>query len=61
MAGKCETSGPTKHSKDCHGQFNSLHPKTLAKVSNVHERKTRESVQINNLVTKADKVNPSKY
>ena len=61
MAGKCETSGPTRHSKDCHGWFNSLHPKTLAKVPNVHERKIRESVKINNLVTKADKVHLSKY
>ena len=38
MAGKWEASGATEHSKVCHGQFDWLHPKTLAKLSNIHER-----------------------
>ena len=54
MTGKWEASGATEHSKDCHGQFNWLHPKTLAKLSNIHERKIRESLEINNLETKAE-------
>ena len=29
-------------------------PKTLAKLSNIHERKIRESLEINNLETKAE-------
>ena len=54
MTGKWEASGATEHSKDCHGLFNWLHPKTLAKLSNIHERKIRESLEINNLETKAE-------
>ena len=54
MTGKWEASGATEHSKDCHGWFNWLHPKTLAKLSNIHKRKIRESFQINNLETKAE-------
>ena len=54
MAGKSETSGETEHSEDFYGRFNWLHPKTLAKLSNIHERKIRESLEINNLETKAE-------
>ena len=53
MAGKWEASGATEHSKECHGRFNWLHPKTLAKLSNIHERKIGESLEINNVETKA--------
>ena len=38
----------------CQGWFNWLHPKTLAKLSKIHERKIRESLEINNLDTKAE-------
>ena len=48
------TSGATEHFKDCHGRFTWLHPKTLAKLSNIHERKITESLEINNLETKAE-------
>ena len=54
MAGKWEASGSTEHSKECHGRFNWLHPKTLAKLSNIHERKIRESSEINNLETNSE-------
>ena len=54
MTGKWEASGATEHSKDCHGWFNWLHPKTFAKLSNIHERKIRESLETNNLETKAE-------
>ena len=54
MAGKWEASGASRHSKHCHGRFNWLHPKTLAKLSNIRERKIRESLEINNLETKAE-------
>ena len=54
MAGKWEVPGATEHSKECHGWFNWLHLKTLAKLSNMHERKTREPLEINNLETKAE-------
>ena len=52
--GKWEASSATEHSKECHGRFNWLHPKILAKLSNIHERKIRESLEINNLETKAE-------
>ena len=54
MTGKWEASGATEHSKDCHERFNWLHPKRLAKLSNIHERKIGESLEINNLETKAE-------
>ena len=54
MAGKWEASSATEHSKDCHVPFNWLHPKTLAKLSNILERKIRESLEINNVETKAE-------
>ena len=54
MAGKWETSGATEHSKYCHGWFNWLHPKTLSKLSNINERKIRESLEINNLETNTE-------
>ena len=38
----------------CHGQLNWLHQKPFAKLSNIHERKIRESLEINNLETKAE-------
>ena len=46
--------GATEHCKECHGRFNWLHAKTLAKLSNIHERIIRESLGINNLETKAE-------
>ena len=49
ITGTWEASGATKHSKDWHERFNWLHPKTLAKSSNIHERKIRGSLKINNL------------
>ena len=54
MAGKWEALGATEDSKECHGPFTWLHPKIFAKLSNIHERKIRESLEINNLETKAE-------
>ena len=54
MKGQWEASVATGHSKDCHGRFNWLHLKTLTKFPNIHERKLRESLEINNLETKAE-------
>ena len=49
MSGKWETYRATEHSKDCRGWFNLLQPKTLAKLLNIHDRKIRKSLEINNL------------
>ena len=54
VTGKWEASGATEHSKNCHGWFNWLYPKMLAKLPNIHKRKIRESLEINNLETKAE-------
>ena len=51
---KWEASGTTEHSEDYHGWFNWLHPKTLTKLPSIHEHKIRESLEINNLETKAE-------
>ena len=54
LAGKWEVSRTTEHSKYFHGRFNWLHPKTLLKLPEIHECKIRESLDINNLETKAE-------
>ena len=40
--------------QNCHGRFDWLHPKAPAKLPNIHERKIRELLEINNLETKAE-------
>ena len=54
MTGKWEKLGATQHSKDCHGRFNWLNIQTFAKSPKMHERKIRESLEMNNLETKAE-------
>ena len=54
MAGKWGALGETDYSKECHGRFNWLHPKTLTKLFNIHEHKVKESLEINNLEKKAE-------
>ena len=51
MSGKWESSGATEHTKECHGQFNWLHPKTVSISLYVYERKIREALEINKLKT----------
>ena len=51
MAEKRQASGATEHSKGYHG---GLIGTKLAKLSNMHERKLRESLQINNIEAKAE-------
>ena len=60
MIGKWEGSGVTELSNDCHGLLNWLQPKTLAKFRNIQECKIRESLEINNLETKAEYNKPIK-
>ena len=54
MTRKWEASGTTKHCKDFHRRFNWLDPKTFSKLSKIHERIIKESLEINNLETKAE-------
>ena len=51
MNGKWESSGATEHTKECHGQFDWLHPKTVPISPYICERKIREALEINKLKT----------
>ena len=51
MSGKWESYGATEHTKECHGQFNWLHPKTVRISPYMYERKIREALEINKLKT----------
>ena len=47
MSGKWESYGATEHTKECHGQFDWLHPKTVRISPYMYERKIRETLEIN--------------
>ena len=49
MSGKWESSGVTEHTKECHGQFDWLHPKTVRISPHMYERKILEALEINKL------------
>ena len=44
-----ESLGATKHNKECPGQCNWIHPRTIAVILNMYKRKVREAVEINRL------------
>ena len=44
--GKSESSGATEHCLECHGEFNSINPKTLSTEQQYYRRKIRESLEI---------------
>ena len=46
MSEKWESSGATEHTKECHGQFDWLPPKTLRISPYMYERKIREALEI---------------
>ena len=46
MKGNWEQSGTTEHTKECHGQFNWIHPRTITVMPNMCKRKVREALQI---------------
>ena len=49
MVGNSESSGAIEYTKFCHGQFNLLHSRNLAKLKNSQERNRSESLEINSL------------
>ena len=51
ISGKWEPSGAAEHTKECHGQFDWLHPKTVRISPYMYEIKTHETLEINNLRT----------
>ena len=44
--GKWDNSGATEHTLTCHGQFNWIHPKTIAREKDYRNRKIREALEI---------------
>ena len=57
MSGKWEPFGATEHTKECHGQFDWLHPKTVRISPYINERKIREALEINKLTEKLNRNN----
>ena len=51
MKGNLESSGAIEHTKEFHGQFNWIHPRTIALMSKMYKRKVREALEINRLKT----------
>ena len=60
MSGKWESFGATEHTKECHDQFDWLHPKTVRMSPCISERKIREALEINNLET-MKRTKPSQF
>ena len=46
IKGNWESSGTTEHTKECHGQFNWIHRRTIALMSKMHKRMVREALEI---------------
>ena len=51
MSGNWESSGATEHTKECHGQFDWLHPKTVRISTCLYEIKICEALEISKLRT----------
>ena len=49
--GNWESSGATEHPKECHQQFNWIHPRTMAIMSNMCKRTVCEALEINRFKT----------
>ena len=51
MSGKWESFRATEHTKECHGQFDWMHQKTVHISSYIYERKIHEALKRNKLKT----------
>ena len=51
IKGNWKSAGATQHTKECHGQFNWIHPRTIAVMSNMYKRKVHEVLEIIKLKT----------
>ena len=51
IKGNWESSGETKHTKECPAQINRIHPRTIATIPNIFKRKLREDLDINRIKT----------
>ena len=44
IKGNWSSSGATEHTKECHGHFDCLHPKTLSMKNGCYDKKVTESL-----------------
>ena len=51
IKGNWDSSEATEHTKECHGQFSWVYPRTITVMSNIYKRKVRETHEINRLKT----------
>ena len=51
IKGNWESSGTIEHTKECHGQFNWIHSRTITLISNMYKGKLREDLEISRLKT----------
>ena len=51
IKGNWESAGTTENTKEYHGQFNWIHPRTIAIMPNMYKRKVCEALEINRLKT----------
>ena len=51
IKGNWESSSATEYTKECHGQFNWIRPRTTVVMSNMYKRKLSEALEINSLKT----------
>ena len=58
MSGKWESFGATEHTKECHGQFDWRHLKTICISPYMYKRKIHEALEINKLkpINEKDKI-----
>ena len=47
IKGNWESFGTTEHTKECHGLFKWIHPRTIAVMSNMYKRKVHEARETN--------------
>ena len=52
IKGNSSSSGATEHTKECHGHFDWLHPKTLSIKNRYYDKKVRESLEVDMAVVK---------
>ena len=45
IKGNCESSGATEHTKECHWQFNWIHPRAIVVMPSLYKRKVRETLR----------------
>ena len=49
IKGNWDLPGPTEYTKECQGQFNWIHQRTIAVMSNMYKRKVPKAFEINRL------------